>query len=415
MSRSGVPGILFATLGRLFVRPQVRRRIVAIGVAGMQFFLLVLPVAPRKPSQGAQQKLQKPRQLDSDVTYKRNPSTGELTSSAPGLGSPNSVTPPNAICVTARIVPITCSVFAADGVPVRGIARENFQVFDDNQPEQVTYFDESTRPASVALVVDASPSVLRDSAEMKQAASALIEGLAPADEVAIVDFSAHTYVQSDFTSVRELLRRAVARVNVNQLLGDTGGSNIYQAVYLTASGLFAGRAGRKAIILLTDGQDSGMGLTLDPASTAPKSSTDNRLTFDDLSRKLAAEDIQIYAVSTENRPKIMTSAWLAAHRDQSLLTQAARRLGIPAYTLFLAEIARRSGGELYFLHEAETLADTFRQIAKRVNVEYTLGISPSQESPAAWRPGWHELKVDVIGQGEVSVVHRAAYYVPASP
>src|SRR5262249_22079299 len=152
----------------------------------------------------------------------------------------------------------------------------------------------------------------------------------------------------------------------NQLLGDTGGSNIYQAVYLTANGLFAGRAGRKAIVLLTDGQDSGLGLTLDPASAAPRSPGDNRLTFDDLSRKLAADNIQVFAVSTENRPKIMTSAWIASQRDKTLLTQDMRKLGIPAYTLFLAEIARRSGGELYFLHESDTLADTFRQISRRV-------------------------------------------------
>ena len=75
-------------------------------------------------------------------------------------------------------------------------------------------------------------------------------------------------------------------------------------MYLAARELFPGRTGRKAIVLLTDGQDSGLGLTLDPASAAPRpGESADRLTFDDVARLLAAEDIQIFAVSTENRPR----------------------------------------------------------------------------------------------------------------
>ena len=141
-------------------------------------------------------------------------------------------------------------------------------------------------PASVALVIDASPSVLRDSEEMKRAADALIDALAPLDQAAVVDFSAHTYLQLPFSDVRELIRRAVARVDVRELFADTGGSNIYEAVYLAARDLFPGRTGRKAIVLLTDGQDSGLGLTLDPASAAPRAAANpaDRLTFDDVAR-----------------------------------------------------------------------------------------------------------------------------------
>ena len=74
----------------------------------------------------------------------------------------------------------------------------------------------------------------------------------------------------------------------------------------------------------------------------------DRLTFDDVARLLAAEDIQIFAVSTQNRPKVMTPAWLAAHQTATLATPATRSLGIPAYTLYLAELVRRAGGQLYF-------------------------------------------------------------------
>ena len=119
-------------------------------------------------------------------------------------------------------------------------------------------------------------------------------------------------------------------------------------------------------------------------------------------------------VSTESRPKIMTPDWLAAHASQTLLNYSARDSGIPAYTLYLAELARRSGGQLYFLREAETLADTFRQIALRIRAEYTLGFSPAASATAAPRSGWHQLRVEVIGHGNPTVVHRASYYVPAA-
>jgi hypothetical protein len=180
--------------------------------------------------------------------------------------------------------------------------------------------------------------------------------------------------------------------------------------------MFAGRTGRKAIVLLTDGQDSGLGLTLDPKTAGPRAGWPrDQLTFDDVARALAAEDIVVFAVSTESRPKIMTPTWVQVHSNQTLLTYAAQGWGIPAYTLYLAELTRRSGGQLYFLREAETLANTFRQIALKIRAEYTLGFSPASNADAAPHPGWHQLRVEVIGHGDPTVVHRSSYYIVATP
>ena len=141
----------------------------------------------------------------------------------------------------------------------------------------------------------------------------------------------------------------------------------------------------------------------------------NRLAFDDVSRLLASEDIQVFAVSTENRPKIMTSAWLASHASETLVTPAVRESRIPPYTLYLAELVRRAGGQLYFLREAPTLADTFRQIARKIRAEYTLGYYPAPDPPAVSHTGWHRLRVQIVDQPGARATHRAAYYVPASP
>jgi len=405
---------------------QIRRvAALAIGLAmALVFFPIVLPgISPQ-----AQQKtkLPRPRLLDEDVTWKRDPLTGELKAVRAGAasngvganGSAGAGTPTDlhAISVVTQIVPVTCSVIGADGAAVRGLQLADFRVFDDGVQQPLTYFDASTESASVAIVIDASPSVLRESDEMRNAARALVDALSSADRTAIVDFSAHTYLQLPFSGDWGLIRKAVARVDARSLLQDTGGSNIYQAVLLTVHELFAGRTGRKAVVLLTDGQDSGLGLTLDPKTAGPRAGWPaDQLTFDDVTRALAAEDIEVFAVSTESRPKIMTPTWVQRHASQTLLNYAAQESGIPAYTLYLAELARRSGGQLYFLREAETLADTFRQIALKIRAEYTLGFTPANNASAPPHPGWHQLRVEVIDHGDPTVVSRSSYFVAATP
>jgi Ca-activated chloride channel homolog len=371
-------------------------------------------------SHGQDKDSKRPRELDKGIVWRRDAATGELgIVSAPDSAHPNAgvrAAMPQALQVRTQVVPVTCVVSTADGTVVPGLRREDFQVFEDGIPQQISYFDASTQPASVALILDASPSVLPDAAEMRDAADELIDALAPLDQAAVVDFSAHTYLQLPFSDLREEIRRAVERVNARELFADTGGSNIYEAVYLAARELFAGRKGRKAIVLLTDGQDSGLGLTYDPASMSPQSGRrGNQLTFDDVARLLAAEDIQLFAVSTENRPKVMTPDWLDAHQTVTLATPDDRTLGIPAYTLYLAELVRRAGGQLYFLNESASVAGTFRKIAEKIRAEYTLGFYPELGAGTTDdRPGWHLLSVEVPGDPGVRVGHRAAYYVPTA-
>jgi VWFA-related protein len=383
-------------------------------------WLTILPALASAGSHGWQkEKLPKPRQLDKEITWTRDLASGELKTSSPSEnappGSDSARRLSHAIIGPAvRMVVVTCTVSGPGAAPLLDLGPKDFRVFDDGiEKEVATFIAPAKEPAGVALVIDASPSVLRDAKEMTDAARALMDVLYRNDEVAVVDFSAHTYLQSGFSSDRNVLSRAIARVDVRSLLGDRGGSNIYEAVYLTAQGVFAPRRhARNAIVLFTDGQDSGLGLTLDPASAAVDT-TSGRLTFEDVIRTLTADDIQVFAISTENRPKIMTPQWLEAHRNSTLLTSDARKSGIPAYTLYLAELARSTGGQLYFLHEASSLADTFQQIGRRVNAEYWLGFTPDPLAGVAPHIGWHSLRVSVTGHEGATVVYRPSYYVPA--
>lgn len=364
-------------------------------------------------------KLQKPQQLDKDVTFARDAATSELKPSAAIGSDPNAPYMVNGQPVLhgpiVRLTWVTATATAADGSLLRGLTAKDFRVSDDGVEKEVNIFDATgAAAAGVALVIDASPSVLPDAKEMTNAARALMDILSQRDEVAVVDFSAHTYLQSGFSSDRDLLSRAISRVDVRSLLKDVGGSNIYEAVYLTAHSVFGkpDRHPRKAIVLFTDGQDSGLGLTLDPASARATGAT-GRLTYEDVVRAITTADIQVFAISTENRPKIMTAGWLKAHRGLTLITPDARGSGIPPYTLYLAELARASGGQIYFLHEASSLADTFQQIGLCINAEYLLGFDPQSASGSAPHAGWHALRVSIAGHMGSSLVYRPDYYVPA--
>lgn len=365
--------------------------------------LALLTGAPAQHTPKRKPKLPKAQQLDTRLDWHRDASTGELAPASSAATATRS-----ALVARVRLVPLTCYAVSANGDALLNLAAADFRVYDDGLERPVVYFHApSDLPAEVALVIDASPSVLPDAAAMKAAARELAATLDPADRIAVVDFSAHTYLQLPPASNRRLLSAALDRVSVRGLLGDTGGSNIYQSVFLVARKVFSDSASRKAIVLLTDGQDSGLGLSLAPRAA----SSGAALRFDDVIQSLAALDIQMFVVSTQNRPPLMTAGWLFAHRDQSLLDRSLLRRGIPAYTLFLAELVRRTGGELYFLRDNPTMASTFHRIAQRIRAEYALGISPAPSSArdSAPHPGWHALRVEI--RGDARVAHRPGYYV----
>jgi len=344
----------------------------------------------------------------------RNAGSGELEYRRKDAGSNNETRGPEndgraTLRVGVNLVEVNSMVLRADGTFVKELRREDFRLLEDGVPQTVEHFDASSEAASVALVMDASPSVLRDIGEMKAAARTLARELNKQDEVAVVSFDADAYVLLPFSRDRAALEKAIERVNVARGATSKKGSNIYEAVYLVAKELFRGRRGRKAIVLLTDGQDSGLGLSWSAESALPRpGNASGRLTFEDVTRALASAGVEVEAVSTQSRPKGMTDEWTAAHGNEMLVTAKAREMGMPHYTLYLAELVRRAGGRIYFLRELETLSAIYRRIAENLRAQYTLGYYPS---PEAGKRGWRMLRVDVPGRTDVRVVHRVTYYV----
>jgi VWFA-related protein len=366
---------------------------------------------PQNSSAEKNQKLPRPVPLGRGIALERDPASGELRATRTG-SSPGDAD--GVIRARVTLVQVPCTVEAPDGTEVRGLSQSDFRLLEDSAPQGIASFDASATPASIALILDASPSIFRDLAEMRGAARSLSGNLSPADEIAVVSFSSAAHLLLPFSKNRALLDRAIDSRYLAQV-ENSSESRIYETVFLAARELFQGRTGRKAIVLLTDGQDSGLGLTWDARSTQPSASAgSSRLAFDDVARELGAGGIALFIVSTENRPHGMTPEWLEAHRSAMLVSAEARRLNMPNYTLYLAELARRAGGQLYFLREAGNLSDIYRRIALTISAQYTLGFYPSAGTA---HPGWRALRVEPAAGAKVpsgaKLVYRGSYYVSA--
>ena len=267
---------------------------------------------PQSPSPPKSQKLPRPQPLGHDSAFERDPASGELHVPNKDSSSPSEGT----IRSRVTLVQVACTVTAPDGTQERGLNQNNFRLFEDGAPQEIASFDASATPASIALVIDASPSIYHELAEMRGAAHALAENLSPADQIAVVSFSAEAHLLLPFSTSRALLDRAIESKYLARV-ENSSESKIYESVFYTARELFWGRTGRKAIVLLTDGQDSGLGLTWDPYSAQPGSgAAAPLLAFDDVARELGADGIALFIVSTENRPRGMTPEWLEAHQER---------------------------------------------------------------------------------------------------
>jgi Ca-activated chloride channel family protein len=369
------------------------------------------------------QKLRKPKRLDGAIELHRD-AAGELHTMPRGAKPEPPKAADSAMRLRAQVnlVEVDCNVLRTDGSQVRGLEQSSFRVFEDGVEQIIVHFDAAEEPASLVLLMDSSPSVLPDFAEMKRAARALAAQLSPADEVAVAAFGGETHLLLPFSHDRAELERAIDSVKLD-LVGQ--GSNIYEAIYLVAQELFPGRAGRKALVLLTDGQDSGLGLSWSPESAMPHTGAErDRLSFEDVARALGEEGIELQAISTQPRPRPMTDAWLAERAGASLLGGSAREMGIPHYTLYLAEMVRRAGGRIYFLREIGSLVEVYKRIAAELGAQYTLGYYPAA---GLAKPGWRTLRVTLVGSKETPsraqptgapttvIRHRLAYYVPARP
>jgi VWFA-related protein len=204
--------------------------------------------------------------------------------SSPNQKSEESQEPTETLKVNVNVVQLFFNVKDKHGALIPNLTKEDFEIQEDKTPQTIKYFTAETNlPLTLGMMIDASGSQ-RNVIEMeKEVGGAFLKQiLTDKDEAFVISFDISVDLLQDFTRDVHRLQAALnkAKVNVDYTSGIPGmgggpvpqqnspGTLLYDAVYLSAHDMLAKEVGRKAMILLTDGQDEGSRLKIQDAIEA---------------------------------------------------------------------------------------------------------------------------------------------------
>jgi Ca-activated chloride channel homolog len=154
------------------------------------------------------------------------------------------------IKVDVELVMVNVSVTDSDNHSVTDLKAENFQIFEDKVEQKIRYFSSEAAPLSLGIVFDISHSMERKLDFAKDAAVKFLQTGTPDDEYFLVEFSSRARIAEGFTSDIKRLRDRLS------LTPAEGATALYDAVYLGLSKLKGGQNPKKALLLITDGEDN---------------------------------------------------------------------------------------------------------------------------------------------------------------
>src|SRR5438477_2786968 len=147
-------------------------------------------------------------------------------------------------------VQLPISVLDREGRPVNGLTKDHFQIFEDKVQQTIKSFKHEDIPLSLGLTIENSGSMRNKRERVNSAALAFVRESNPDDETFIVNFDDSAYLEQDFTGSIGDLIDALDNIDAR---GETA---LYDAVYLSADHVKSGKKDKKALLLITDGEDN---------------------------------------------------------------------------------------------------------------------------------------------------------------
>jgi VWFA-related protein len=169
--------------------------------------------------------------------------------------------------VDVGLVNVVATVTDEAGHYVPDLTPDDFIVEEDGKPQTIAHFSQSNDlPVSMGIVLDTSGSMERKIATATKAVEQFIRTVHRDDDIFLLTFSNRPTLQQDFTDDRDRLARALHRITVG------GGTALYDAIDLSLRKIKQGVRDKKAILLLTDGEDTTSESTFEEAETAVRES-----------------------------------------------------------------------------------------------------------------------------------------------
>ena len=269
-------------------------------------------------------------------------------------------------------VVLSVSVTDARNRPLTQISRDDFRVFEDGILQDISVFTRDRQPVALSLMIDSSTSMEGKLKVAQEAAIGFARRLGPNDVAQVVDFNRDTRIRHVFTSDVTALERAIREIRAG------GSTALYTALYIAMAELTrvgsasADHLRRQALVVLSDGEDTG-GLK----------------SYDDVADLAKRSDVMIYAIGL---------------RDKE--SDEPRRFSQADFAL--RTLSQLTGGRVFFVSDVRQLASIYGQIADELATQFVIGYSPkNMKRDGAWR----QINVRV-NQPEATARTRAGYFGP---
>ena len=273
------------------------------------------------------------------------------------------------ITVKTDVVTLTLTVTDLYGRYVSGLSKNAFTILDNNQEQEITYFSDSDAPVSVGILFDVSDSMSGEKiGKARKALERFINTSHPSDEYFLIGFNNRAQLLLDRTRDGESVLQKLT------LVDPKNNTALYDAVYLGTEKVTRGSHQKKAILIISDGQDNS-----------------SRYNFGEVRRLLKESDVVTYAVG------IMDG------RDAGSTT------GMQGQA-FLDELTSVTGGKSFYPSNPVEMDEIFERIALELRHQYSIGYTPKDFEPDG---KWHKLKVKVKpprGLPRLTVRGREGYY-----
>ncbi len=314
------------------------------------------------------------------------PAIGLAQQSAAPAQDSDDQKPTETLKINVNVVQLFFNVKDKKGGLVPSLTKDDFQIFEDGTPQTVKYFTaESNLPLTLGIMIDSSGSQ-RNVLDMEKevGASFLRQILTEKDEAFVISFDISVDLLQDFTRDVHRLQAALnkAKVNVDYTSGgipgmgggpvpthNAPGTLLYDAVYLAGHDMLAKEVGRKAMILLTDGQDEG-----------------SRLRIQDAIEAAQKADSIVYVLLCADRGFYGGIGYFG-ESDMRKLTE-------------------QTGGRVINVgNKLDKLKEAFDQIAAELRSQYNLGYSPTNtKQDGSYR------KLEIKCKQNYKIQARSGYY-----
>ncbi|HZQ19592.1 MAG TPA: VWA domain-containing protein [Terriglobales bacterium] len=263
----------------------------------------------------------------------------------------------------AREVTLHATVVDDKNHLVNNLDKSDFTVFENDKPQQISHFQMQDYPVAVGIVIDNSGSMREKRDAVNKAAIDLVKASNPDDQVFVVNFNDEYYLDQEFTSDVRKLQSALEHVE------SRGGTALYDAIVASADYLTRSPLQRKAIFVVTDGEDDASQESLEQA---------------------------VHHLEQENGPVVYAIGLLGDEKSR----KAKRALEM---------IAERTGGESFFPPTLDQVDEISKSIAHDIRNQYTITYKPSTPSSVA---GYRTIHVDAHAKPYKKLVvrTRSGYY-----